>query len=640
MDASAFLKSMTQPLGQLEAYHQADLQARVERYLNDLQSGLQVVYPQAEAVAQRVAQVIGQNLAQRPAELLALDLRRVHTPDWFQQPHMHGYIAYADRFAGNLKGVAEHIPYLKELGIRYLHLMPLLLPREGESDGGYAVADYRRVRPDLGSMDDLEALCTQLRQEDISLCLDLVLNHVAREHPWAEAARKGDPHYRGYFYIFPDRTLPDAFERSLPEVFPDFAPGNFTWDDELKGWVWTTFHSWQWDVNWSNPEVFLEYLDLILWLANKGVEVFRLDAIAFIWKRLGTSCQNQPEVHALTQALRAAVRMAAPAVAFKAEAIVAPEDLMAYLGTGAHYGKVSDLAYHNTLMVQIWSSLASRDTRLFTQALRRFPQKPPSTAWATYLRCHDDIGWAISDTDAAAVGLSGPAHRQFLSEFYKGDFPGSFARGMHFQENPATGDRRTSGSTASLAGLETALASGNPRLIHLALERILLAHAVFIGYGEGIPLIYMGDELGLLNDYDYVQDPAHKDDNRWLHRPKMDWAKAEKRQQEGTLEHRLFHGIKRLLEARARTPQLHAAFPTEALWQSNPHLLVLKRAHPMGTLVQVYNFSEQDQPLPWETLRTEGIVQPYDRIEENIAPAYLRPYARLWLVQSPLEGRL
>ncbi|WP_027883290.1 alpha-amylase family protein [Meiothermus rufus] len=640
MDVAAFLKSITQPLGQLEAYRQADLQARVERYLNDLQSGLQAVYPQAEAVAERVAQVIGQNLAQRPAELLALDLKRVHAPDWFQQPHMHGYIAYADRFAGNLKGVAEHIPYLKELGIRYLHLMPLLLPREGENDGGYAVADYRRVRPDLGSMDDLEALCTQLRQEGISLCLDLVLNHVAREHPWAEAARKGDLHYRGYFYIFPDRTLPDAFERSLPEVFPDFAPGNFTWDDELKGWVWTTFHSWQWDVNWSNPEVFLEYLDLILWLANKGVEVFRLDAIAFTWKRMGTPCQNQPEVHALTQALRAAVRIAAPAVAFKAEAIVAPEDLIAYLGTGAHYGKVSELAYHNTLMVQIWSSLASRDTRLFTQALRRFPQKPPSTAWATYLRCHDDIGWAISDTDAAAVGLSGPAHRRFLSEFYKGDFPGSFARGMHFQENPATGDRRTSGSTASLAGLETALASGNPRLIHLALERILLAHAVFIGYGEGIPLIYMGDELGLLNDYDYVQDPAHKDDNRWLHRPKMDWAKAEKRHQEGTIEHRLFHGIKRLLEARARTPQLHAAFPTEALWQPNPHLLVLKRAHPMGTLVQVYNFSEQDQPLPWETLRTEGIVQPYDRIEETIAPAYLRPYARLWLVQPPLEGKL
>ncbi len=413
MDGQRFFQNIAHQIEALDAYRAAEIKARVQRYLDDLWSGLQAAYPQAEAVAERVAVVIGRQLAQRPAELQALDLERIHTPDWFQCPMIHGYIAYADRFAGNLKGVAEHIPYLKELGIRYLHLMPLLLPREGENDGGYAVADYRRVRPDLGTMDDLEALCTALRREGISLCLDLVLNHVAREHPWAEAARKGDPHCRGYFYIFPDRTLPDAFECSLPEIFPHFAPGNFTWDDDLKGWVWTTFHSWQWDVNWSNPEVFLEYLDLILWLANKGVEVFRLDAIAFIWKRLGTSCQNQPEVHALTQALRAAVRIAAPAVAFKAEAIVAPEDLVAYLGTGAHYGKVSDLAYHNTLMVQIWSSLASRDTRLMTQALRRFPQKPPSTTWATYLRCHDDIGWAISDTDAAAVGLSGPAHRHF-----------------------------------------------------------------------------------------------------------------------------------------------------------------------------------------------------------------------------------
>ncbi len=420
MDEALFFEGIAGQMGRLGTYQAADLQARVRRHLPDLMAGLQAVYPQAPAVAGRAAQVIGRNLAERPAELLALDLERIHTPDWFQQPHMHGYIAYADRFAGTLKGVGQHIGYLKELGIRYLHLMPLLLPREGENDGGYAVADYRQVRPDLGSMDDLEALCTQLRHEGISLCLDLVLNHVAREHPWAQAARRGDPRYRNYFYIYPDRTLPEAFERTLPEVFPDFAPGNFTWDEELQGWVWTTFNRWQWDVNWSNPEVFLEYLDLILWLANKGVEVFRLDAIAFTWKRLGTHCQNQPEVHALTQALRAAVRIAAPAVAFKAEAIVAPEDLIAYLGSGQHYGKVSELAYHNTLMVQIWSSLASRDTRLFTQALRRFPQKPPSTAWATYLRCHDDIGWAISDTDAAAVGLSGPAHRRFLSDFYRG----------------------------------------------------------------------------------------------------------------------------------------------------------------------------------------------------------------------------
>lgn len=632
MKNPAFFATIQSALGD-NPYRSADLEARVRCHLSDLEAGLRELYPETEAVLGRVAEILAHNLRERPAELQALDLERVYQSDWFQKPGTVGYIAYTERFAGDLLGVIEKIGYLQELGVTYLHLMPLLLPREGENDGGYAVADYRRIRPDLGTMENLEALTTALRHHGISLCLDLVLNHVAREHPWAEAARRGEEKYRNYFYIFPDRTLPDQYEQTLPEVFPDFAPGNFTWDEELKGWVWTTFNRWQWDVNWSNPEVFLEYLDLILWLANKGVDVFRLDAIAFTWKRMGTNCQNQPEVHALTQALRAAVRIGAPAAAFKAEAIVAPEDLIAYLGQGEHYGKVSEIAYHNTLMVQIWSSLASRDTKLFTQALSRFPEKPASTAWATYLRLHDDIGWAISDTDAAAVGLNGAAHRRFLSDFYKGDFPGSFARGMHFQDNPDTGDRRTSGSAASLAGLESALESGNPRLISLAVERLLLAHAVYIGYGEGFPLLYMGDELGYLNDYAYVSDPAHKDDNRWLHRPKMDWSKAEKRHQERTIEGRVFRGLKRLLEAKARTPHLHAAFSTQALWQPNPHLLVLRCDHPLGVLVQVYNFSEHDQPLPWETLREAGIVQPYDHITEGVAPAYLMPYSRLWLTQ-------
>ncbi|MDX2004805.1 MAG: alpha-amylase family protein [Meiothermus sp.] len=628
-DFCAALNAVLQP----EPFRKAELEARIRRFFPELETAVREVFPDADLVLARIAKVLSSNLKARPLELQALDLERVHAPDWFLRPDMHGYIAYADRFAGNLKGVARHIDYLKELGIKYLHLMPLLLPREGENDGGYAVADYRKVRADLGSMTDLKNLCTKLRHEGISVCLDLVLNHVAREHPWAQAARRGDPKYRNYFYIFPDRTIPDQYERNLPEVFPDFAPGNFTWDDEVQGWVWTTFNSWQWDVNWSNPEVFVEYLDLILWLANKGVDVFRLDAIAFTWKRMGTNCQNQPEVHALTQALRAAVRIGAPAVAFKAEAIVAPEDLIAYLGTQEHYGKVSELAYHNTLMVQIWSSLASRDTRIFTQALMRFPEKPASTGWTTYLRCHDDIGWAISDVDAALQGFNGAAHRRFLSDFYKGDFAGSFSRGMHFQENLETGDRRTSGSAASLAGLETALESGNGRLINLAVERILMAHAVFIGYGEGIPLIYMGDELGMLNDYDFVRDPAHKDDNRWLHRPKMDWHKAERRRFEGTVENRIFYGIKGLLEARARTHQLHAAFPTRPLWQSNPHLLVLEREHPEGTLVQVYNFSEDGQPLPWETLKAEGIVYPFDHITQAAAPSWIPPLGRLWLTQ-------
>ncbi len=401
---------------------------RVERWLPDLRSGLAALYGHADVdpLVQRLLQAAAHAYAQRPPDLHRLDQERTIAPDWFQAPRMLGYAAYAERFGGDLAGVRKQIPYLKELGVTYLHLMPLLRPREGDSDGGYAVADYRAIRPDLGTVDDLVALARDLRAEGISLVLDLVLNHVAREHAWAQAARRGEARYRGYFHVYPDRTEPDAFERTLPEVFPDFAPGNFTWDADLDGWVWTTFNAFQWDVDWTNPDVFAEYVDIVLWLANCGVEVLRLDAIAFLWKRLGTNCQNQPEVHAIAQALRALIRIACPAVLLKAEAIVAPDDLVHYLGRGHHHGKVSDLAYHNTLMVQIWSMLGTRDVRLAVRALQELPRVPTTTAWICYLRCHDDIGWAIDDADAAAVGLDGHAHRAFLSDFYTGEFPGQF----------------------------------------------------------------------------------------------------------------------------------------------------------------------------------------------------------------------
>ena len=448
--------------------------ARWDRWGADLVRALAQVYPQP-GMAERVVGLIADGHAARSAALRARDRDRVLGPDWFQRPDAVGYAAYADRFAGTLNGVAQRVDYLRELGVTYLHLMPLLAPRPGENDGGYAVMDYARVRDDLGTMADLAALAETLHQNGISLTLDLVLNHVAAEHAWAVAARAGDPKYRDYFYVYPDRTEPDAYEESLPEVFPDFAPGNFTWDDDLASWVWTTFNSWQWDVNWSNPDVVCEFISIILNLANEGVDCLRLDAIAFVWKRLGTDCQNQPEVHAITQVMRAAARIAAPSLIFKAEAIVAPNQLVAYLGRGSHAGRVSDIAYHNSLMVQIWSALAARDARLMTVAMSRFSDIPTTTGWATYLRCHDDIGWAIDDDDCAAIGWNGWAHRGFLSDFYIGAHPASFAEGAAFQENPATGDRRISGSAASLAGLGTARTAGQRRT---AIDRVLLGYAM------------------------------------------------------------------------------------------------------------------------------------------------------------------
>jgi amylosucrase len=404
----------------------------------------------------------------------------------------------------------------------------------------------------------------------------------------------------------------------------------------MERWVWTTFHGYQWDLNWSNPEVLLEVVDIMGELANRGVDVFRMDAVAFMWKRLGTDCQNQPEVHDLLQALRACSKIATPAVAHKAEAIVSPGDLMHYFGTGRRYGKVANIAYHNSLMVQTWSALASRDARLMTHTLRAYPPAPPSIAWGCYVRCHDDIGWAVTDEDAAAVGWSGGAHRAFLSDFYSGQFSGSFARGAVFQYNPATGDRRISGSCASLAGLEAALDAGDEVAVGLSVERILWAHALACGFG-GIPLLYMGDELGMLNDHRYLDDPDHRADNRWLHRPPMDWTAADRRHLPGTVEARVFHGLLAILRARGRTPQLHAQTPAEVLDTGHAKVFVQLRRHPLGPLAAIYNVSDEPQELDAGWLADLGLRQPFDQLEQRFVDLgagrlALRPYDRLWLV--------
>ena len=611
------------------------LEARVERWWPDLVAGLVPLYgaERAPGLAADLVDLAAVAFAARPDRLHRRDLDRTLRPDWLQDPEMVGYAAYTERFAGALRGVATRIPYLRELGVTYLHLMPLLRPREGDNDGGYAVADYRSVRPDLGTMDDLEALAGDLHEHGMSLVLDLVLNHVAREHDWAVRARAGETAYREYFHVFPDRTMPDAYERTLPEVFPDFAPGSFTWDDELEGWVWTTFNEFQWDLDWANPAVLREFASILLDLANRGVDVLRLDAIAFMWKRLGTDCQGQPEVHAITQVLRAVTRIACPAVAFLAEAIVAPTKLLDYLGSGSYTGKVSDLAYHNSLMVHVWSMLASRDVRLAAHALGALPPKPSTATWLTYLRCHDDIGWAIMDEDAAAVGVTGQGHRSFLAHWYAGDFPGSPARGLVFQYNPGTDDRRTSGSAASLIGLQ---AAGTDTEVDLAVAALRLAHAVVLGWG-GIPVIWSGDELGQPNDLDWALEPGHEDDNRWAHRPRLDWTRAQSRHDLGTVPGRVFEDLTSLVRARSSVPHLHACVETRIGPVDDPGVLVTVREHPVGRFVGVYNVTPEVRPWPGWRVHELGVADSRDEVTGGELPwgadgnVWLPPYAALWL---------
>jgi amylosucrase len=604
---------------------------RLDRWWDDLLDGLAAVYPHPDTVARRLVLLAAEAYAARPPELHRLDQRRLLAPDWLQQPRMFGYACYTERFADDLRGLAGRLDYLDDLGVTYLHLMPLLQPRDGDNDGGYAVQDYRSVRADLGTMDDLRDLTGTLRERGISLVMDLVLNHVAREHDWADRARAGDPAYREYFHVHPDRTLPDAFEASLPEVFPDFAPGNFTWDEKLQGWVWTTFNEWQWDLNWGNPAVMVEFADIILSLANVGVEVLRLDAVAFMWKRLGTNCQNQPEVHALTQVLRTVARIAAPALAFKAEAIVGPRDLVQYLGLGSHAGRVSDLAYHNSLMVQVWSMLATGDTVLARQALAALPPTPTTGTWIAYVRCHDDIGWAIDDGDAAAVGLNGHDHRRFLADWYAGDFPGSWAEGLVFQHNPDTGDKRISGTAGSLVGLTKHPDEG--------LARIFLAHAIVAGWG-GVPVVWSGDELGQPNDPDWAAEPGHEDDNRWAHRPRLDPGRARDRHDLRTEAGKVFSGLAHLARVRSGLPQLHASASSRVLRDTDPGVLATVRAHASGPMVGLYNVTAQPRPFPVHRLQEAGLATPYDALGGHPVTsgpdglAWLPPYAAWWVVEA------
>jgi amylosucrase len=627
-------------LGGLSADRREIFELRVERFWADLRDAVAIVHPDpdvAAALSEQLVLLAASAYVERPADLHRLDLLRLLQPDWLQQPRMFGYACYTERFAGDLRGVTKHLDHLEDLGVTYLHLMPLLQPREGDNDGGYAVQDYRSVRQDLGTADDLRDLATTLRSRGISLVVDLVLNHVAREHAWAVAARGGDAAYGGYFHVFPDRSLPDAYEQTLPEVFPDFAPGSFTHDADLGAWVWTTFNEWQWDLNWSNPAVLREFAEIILWLANLGVEVLRLDAIAFLWKRMGTNCQNQPEVHAITQALHTVTRMAAPAMAFKAEAIVAPRDLVQYLGSGEHAGRVSELAYHNSLMVQIWSMLASQNVVLGRHALSVLPPAPATGTWITYVRCHDDIGWAVDDSDTHAVALTGDVHRRFLSDWYAGDAPGSWADGLVFQANAATGDRRISGTAASLAGLRD---DGTPAEIDAALGRIFLAHALAAGWG-GVPVVWSGDELGQANDPAWMDEPGHRQDNRWAHRPRLDWSRAEQRHDRCTIPGRVFGGLAHLARVRASLPQLHASAATRVVPDTDDGVLATVRRHPSGPFVGLYNVTDRARPFPLDQLRRLGLTRPYDALSghrlEVGADGILRlpAYAAWWLVEAP-----
>ena len=598
---------------------------RFDRHFPDLCQLFHSLYgPRSDWLNQLTALILeaASSWDERPADLKAIDDAKEQDSGWFLSNSMLGGVCYVDRYAETLDGVRAKIPYFKELGLTYLHLMPLFLAPEPHSDGGYAVSSYREVNPALGSMEQLRTLAADLRANGISLVVDFIFNHTSNEHEWARKAAAGDPEYSDYYWIFPDRTMPDAFEQQVREIFPDDHPGSFVRTPDGR-WVWATFHSFQWDLNYSNPAVFRAMAREMLFLANQGIDILRMDAVAFIWKRLGTTSENLPEAHTLLQAFNAVCRLAAPSLLFKSEAIVHPDEVARYIDPAE-----CQLSYNPLQMALIWESLATRDVSLLAQALERRHAIPDGTAWVNYVRSHDDIGWTFADEDAAELGLNGFEHRRFLNSFYVNRFPGSFARGIPFQDNPRTGDCRISGTTASLCGLDHEEAA--------AVERILLVHSIIFSTG-GIPLLYLGDEVGQLNDDAYMFEDGHAADSRWVHRPRFPADRYAHHHDPATPEGAVYAGLRRMIAVRTATPEL-AGTRLIDFATNNRSVLGYQRPGPDTTILVLANFSDLPQTVSATTLSgfapdvVNLLTDAPLRLDGGIT---LPPRAYVWLAARP-----
>ncbi|PPD11440.1 alpha-amylase family protein [Methylophilus sp.] len=559
----------------------------------------------------KLVNVLAQQYAQRAPHLRAKDLEREKNHDWFMQQKWVGMALYCQGFAGNLASMRERLPYLQELGINLVHIMPLCDCPELQNDGGYAVRDFRKVDARNGTMEDLEQLIAAMQQSDMLLTLDVVVNHTSDEHEWALKAKQGDQQYQDYYYMYPDRTLPDMFEAAMPEVFPEQAPGSFTLNPDTGKWVMTVFNHYQWDLNYSNPAVFIEMVDIVLFWANKGVDILRLDAVAFLWKKIGSSCQNEREAHLILQLLKDCCQVTAPGVIFIAEAIVAPTEIIKYFGEDAINAKECEIAYNATFMALLWDAVATKQTVLLTKGVEDLPEKLDRATWLNYVRCHDDIGLGFSDKAIIEAGFDPVSHRRFLVDYYTGRYPESNARGFAFGVNKKTGDARISGALASLAGLETALDYQDQSAIENAMMTIILLHNLIMSFG-GIPLIYYGDAVGTLNNDSYLQDENKMHDNRWVHRPTLDWEVMALRNQPGTIQQRLFSQIKQLIAIRKEISAFADLNNRELITLENPHLFAFHRFVQTGMhskVVVVANFDTSPQSVPLQSFRQKGLFK-------------------------------
>lgn len=603
--------------------------------ITDLFQQLYAGSPFGAQAFQDLLVTLSKHFEERSAYQKERDLDRVAHPNWYSSEKIVGMMLYVDLFNQDFNGLKEKIPYFKDLGINTIHLMPFLDVPEFENDGGYAVRDYRKVNPKFGTMVDFESLVAEFQKNDMNLVMDFVLNHCASEHEWAVEGSKGHPKYKDFFYFFPDRTLPDEYEKTMTEIFPDTAPGNFSYLPESNQWVMSLFYGYQWDLNYKNPMVLVEMIDTMLYWSNKGIDIFRLDAVAFMWKEIGKYNQNLPEVHILLQLFKLCGQIVAPGVAYIAEAIVQPEEIIKYFGEGIAAGDECDIAYNANFMALSWEAMATRSTELIKKSMKAVPAKPRNTTWINYARCHDDIGLGFDDELVQHLGLDSLAHRLYILQYFCDGFNGSAALGQRFMTEPETGKARISGSLAALCGLEKAVAENNEREIELAIKRINLQHAIILSLG-GLPMIYSGDEIATPNNYAYLDDESKKYDNRWLHRSPMNWEVVSKLNSSNLVSTQVYNQLKKLIAIRKQTSAFSDENDLQFLDCANSHLLVYKKTAVSGEEVYVIaNFSEFDTVFEKAIFGTNEYTELHDLITDSRVAihqsTFISAYDVLWL---------
>ncbi len=563
---------------------------------------------------------------ERNSALKELDRLREGTPNWYSTNKLIGLMMYVDNFAGNLKGVISKIDYIKESGFNYLHLMPLFKSPKGKSDGGYAVADFKSVESELGTNEDLETLTAECHKNGISVCLDFVMNHTSEEHEWAKAAREGDSEMRKRYFFFDDWNIPNAFESTMPEVFPTTAPGNFT--QLLTGdIVMTTFYPYQWDLNYGNCVVFNDMVCNMLSLCNRGVDIIRLDAVPYIWKELGTSCRNLQRVHTLVRMIRIISEIVCPSVILLGEVVMEPDKVAPYFGTKEK--PECHMLYNVTTMASTWHTVATKDTRLLKQQTEKLISLPKDYVFINYLRCHDDIGWGLDYNYLLNFCMEEIPHKRFLNDYFTGKFEGSTAKGELYNDSESIGDARLCGTTASLCGIETALLKGDTEALKKAIDCDVMLHAYILSQ-SGISVIYSGDEIAQINDYKYHDDADKSADSRYLHRGKFDWEKAKLRNDKNTVEGRIYKAILSLFDIR-RENKVFGTFATlSTLSTGNDCVLGLKREIDGDILYAVFNFSPENQPV--KISQTNSGINLVNGEKMSGLPEDLKPYEFIWLL--------